>query len=116
MKPTLYADDLNSLNGHCGNTAIRFERCFGIDLARVLPRRCENCDDRGRCNGKAFRHSIHIMNIHDCHTCDGLGFLYPDPPDWYGANSTHPERRIRNWRNFLHQVWHVLGIVDETDE
>jgi len=98
MKPTLYADDL-------GFDDVSWVRKF----ARVLPRRCPGLDampsDHVRCE------------------CDGLGFLYPDPPDWWYQdilqsismpNEGQLQVNIRQeWEIFLHDAWRVLGVIED---
>ena len=79
--------------------------------------RCDDCDDRGRCNGKG--RGLHVMNIHDCHTCGGLGFLYPDPPDWWEEmwNQTFLGKEVADdaWEQHCRTTWRVLKVTEDTE-
>jgi hypothetical protein len=85
----------------------------------IRPRHCEEgCDGTGR-------------TMYDDGTttpdpyCDGLGFLYPDPPEWWGGTAwwkdlVHDFNRkpfhISEWEAFCVAAWRVLGVVEVDDE
>jgi len=99
MKPTLYAEDVLVM---ASQHLLSFPEPF--DVTRILPRRCPNPQFYSR--------------PQDCTTCDGLGFLYPDPPEWWMTERDLDDQlnpAERTWRWFCDDVWRVLGIV-EVDE
>jgi len=111
MKPTLYADDL-------GPDIMHLLRVAGLDIARALPRRCP---------GPPITMTVDGEIAHSNVCCDDPdGILYPDPPDWWYRDILQSismpstgqlQVNIRQeWEIFLHDVWRVLGIAEDTDE
>ena len=98
MKPTRFSDELPSSGRTDGEQM----------LARVLPRRCDGCHGTGVWTETAWSLVDTMTDPEPCEEgCDGAGFLYPDPPDWWDLDWYEPD-----WDGFCELVWRVLGIVD----
>lgn len=103
MKPTLYAEDVATSSGGAPIRALQA-------IVRTLPRRCPNT----RCvDGWDSTDTALFPNGRDCMSCDGLGFLYPDPPEWWPPSKA----ALIRWREEqVPMMWRVLGIVEVDDE
>jgi len=111
MRPTLYADDILGVRE---GERRPWEDELEI-LARVLPLRCP-CDTQP-------------TSIKPPVDCDGRGWLYPDPPDWWEdlimndefLRREYTEERRRDmldtmteeWHKQLRNVWRAMGILEE---
>jgi len=88
MTITRYAEDFHP----------EYWRLSGIDFARILPRRCPECENQfGRL---------------DCRNCwdgeQGRGWTYPPAPDWMWEGALGG----MTWESYCDTAWRVLGIVD----
>ena len=118
-KPTLYADDARlyvdtSAAPMCQRVTDWDFVAGAVDrFARILPRRCRNCwGNPGDCMDCVLRH-VHDECGSVCPICDGLGFLYPDPPDGKPVVRFGPI--YVPWVDWCESVWVRLGIVEPTD-
>ncbi len=108
MRPTLYADTL-LVNAEEHNGMLLFDNDAADALIAILPLRCP-CDTQP-------------TSIKPPVDCDGLGFLYPDPPDWWTAGwvdeiAADMERRNpgtmkAEWEVHLRQTYRAMGILEE---
>lgn len=87
MKPTLYAEDVAVYPTDWEDV--------GLDLARILPRRCP-----ARTHGATANNCI-------CGKDGCRGWLYPDPPEWWPGTFPYVE-----WPEHCHRMWQLLGIVE----
>ncbi len=117
MRPTLYAGDHDE-----GNHA--------TILNRVLPLRCPHPDCKegrimvtGPCpdqkpydNADGFEISCLVLHWvgADHNICDGRGFLYPDPPDWWERSSSG-RVWIRQWEQHCTISWQAMGILEDSE-
>ena len=114
MTPTLYTDDLGTLDQQLWPETEDFIR---LGLAAILPTRCTAqyaVDDEG---------GVHwdMALLQPCDSCDGRSWTYPDPPDWWRdelirhPRSAYDMRTFTEaWHDHLHITWRTLGIETDT--
>ena len=128
-RPTLYANDVENASVPKATWAA------GLDaLALILPRPC------GPCRG--YGQWCHLHNVaqddpkhdypdcdlaQDCKNCDGRGFLFPDPPEWWweniasGSVEGHEEEEAAlvaiaselSWQSHLVKTLRAMELWDE---
>jgi len=97
MKPTLFMEDITFTDVLAADSLSSLSIVQHM-LALVLPRRCPFPD----------------LKHHPHDPC--AGFLYPDPPDWWiEADLDDPTENVVTWREFLHDAYRVLGVVEDTE-
>ena len=99
MKLTLYAEDVE-------NAAVsKAVWAKGLDsLQRILPTRCPR------------ENETNPAEPHGCATCERRGWLYPDPPDWWGRGTPEDyEGSGRRWEAHCWDTWRAMGILEESD-
>ncbi len=96
MQPTQFADD--------------YDADFALDaLERILPRRCP----------ELASHDLRYSATGGCYNdlCEGRGWLYPDPPDWWGLGAEgvtiSDEYQRHLWASRLEAIWRAMGILEE---
>ena len=89
------------------------------DLTPIRRVKCPDCDGRG------FTFSL-LANEHgeveerigsdprQCLRCDGHGWLYPDPPEWWWKDYMQAEKTWARsaWESFCDRMWRVLGMYE----
>ncbi len=121
MRPTLYADDVEVSPVAMGEAAQA--------ARRILPHRCPHPDCKegrimvtGPCpdakpydNADGFEISCLVLHWvgADHNICDGRGWLYPDPPDWWDVWSSYDETLVDDtWQQHLRFVYRAMGILE----
>ena len=107
MRPDLYADDLDrSINARTEQAAKKYHsEAYLLAAAKalrpLLPRRCDRCDGTGK--------TIHKMDkTARCPNCTD-GWLYPDPPDWWGEEGGFADgAKLGMWHWFCNEAWRIM--------
>jgi len=100
MKPTLFIDDLE---GVVAQASAWTERAA---IRRILPRRCPGVSQSGYICGHGETAEVNL--------CVGLGFFYPDPPDWWEPQTWPGFSGIDvPWEAFCQHAWMAMGILDD---
>ena len=104
MKPAIYADDVEN---HWLPLKAPYAPPSGMEslvenVARILPRRCSDCAGQGTGGAARWRGKGDLTE--QCPNCVGVGWLYPDPPDWSDGTAAQWEQ---HWRI----TWRALGVT-----
>jgi hypothetical protein len=96
MKPTLFIDDLHDWRERAN---AGFTQAM---LARILPKRCP-CFD-----AHTYSESPSL-----CMSCpNGLGFEYPDMPDWWAEGERPRGFENSAWESMCNVFWRAMGITE----
>lgn len=121
MRPSLYADDLGLVLPEAlsdESVARLSEFLLKLEgLQRVLPRRCPDCHGLGYENYLADTEWPDGMLTQEpdqrSHPpCEGRGWLYPDPPDWWERSSSG-RVWIRQWEQHCRTSWRAMCILGD---
>ncbi len=116
MRPTLYANDIPDDLQVVGDVVPALNGAIALrNVKRILPLRCFDSKACDPLNDDEFGVGHQ--------ECDGRGFLYPDPPDWWTAGyvdevaatmeQQHPGTLKGLWEEHLRETWRAMGILEE---
>jgi len=114
MRPTLFADHVPDDFRTDSEWLMNMREALRV-LKPILPRRCRIGNDvqgYNDCSGSVF-----VIEFIDSDPtpgphpeCEGRGWLYPDPPDWWPWDKAEAPKR---WEGHCDAMWRAMGILED---
>ena len=97
MRPTLFADHVPDDFRTDSEWLMNMREALRV-LKPILPRRC------------------YLLPVEDhwdeCRPCEGRGWLYPEPPDWWGLDPDDGQNQ-KVWESQCRVFWRAMGILED---